>query len=176
MGVLKIRENKDLYEQDPFEMFSTDEPWDTKPQEGPQPVRRQQSNTLGFILIGLLVIGVTSLVTYLSATRNSAEVSQKPYAYLELKVLNADGRPVPGANVATNAKSLGLTDSFGEWRRFMRVALGESMALEVTKSMDGKTRAIVKNLLIPTKLPTIGELEVKASIQFEPTEVAAPNA
>jgi hypothetical protein len=167
MSVLKIRENKDLIEQDPFEMFTADEPWSEKKTEKvKRKPFRKRPEILGLLLVVFAVIAVTSSVTVWSSKQSGADKTQMPYAYLELRVIDMDGRPVAGAVVSNNKSSIGVTDSFGEWRRFMRVALGGNLRLTVSKTMKGKFVRSIKNVTIPVSLPVAGDLEIKSSLQM----------
>ncbi len=167
MSVLKIRENKDLIEQDPFELFTADEPWaEHTPSKAKRKPFKKRPELIGLLLIVLAVVGVTSVVSVWSSKHSGGDRTQMPYAYLELRVIDMDGRPVAGATVSSKARAVGVTDSFGEWRRFMRVTLGSKLSLNVSKSIDGKTVKARKLLAIPAKAPEVGDLEVKGALQI----------
>jgi hypothetical protein len=158
MGVLRIREAVDeLVEKDPYELFSLDEPR----------ARWLRGGALKAALGGVVVACVTAGAVLWSARHQGDEGDAQPHAYFEVRVIDPDGRPVAGAKVRSGEKQLGVTDSFGEWRRFMRVTLGATVPLTISKKAGGGVLSAVKNLAVPARLPKDGELEVSGSVQLD---------
>ena len=75
----------------------------------------------------------------------------KVYTQFELRVINHDGRAIVGAKIFDGKELLGLTDSFGEWRRYLRYPPGKSLVLKITKRKNDKQLFASKNFLIPLK-------------------------
>jgi hypothetical protein len=134
--------------------------------------RRLSPGMMGALAGGVLFVfglAVTALVHWHRGTKDAVDA---PYAYLEIRAVDVDGRPVAGAAVTREghgATELGVTDSFGEWRRFIRVRLGSSLALHFRKDLDGSGRlalAGVKTLDVPGQLPPDGELELTGNVQL----------
>ncbi len=86
--------------------------------------------------------------------------------YYDVRVVDAAGHPVAGANVIIGSKVYGVTDSFGEWRKFLRTRLGATVTLKIEKKAAGEVQTIVKNLVVPTRLAEQGDTQVRASLQF----------
>jgi hypothetical protein len=89
------------------------------------------------------------------------------YAYFEVRAVDQTGRPVAGAVVKNAGKKVGTTDSFGEWRRFMRVPLGTTVPITLMKSV-GKSDVLyaTKNFAVPPAKPERSDVEIRASIQL----------
>lgn len=116
--------------------------------------------------LGVVVAMLSAGAVFWNMQNDFGQGDALPYAYLELKVIDTDGRPVAGADVRQGDKPLGTTDTFGEWRRFMRVRLGSKVAISVSKLVGGARWHGIKNLAIPKHLPSNGELEVAGAMQL----------
>jgi hypothetical protein len=86
------------------------------------------------------------------------------FAYFEMRAIGPEGRPVAGAMVKQGEATLGLTDSFGEWRRYMRVKLGSTLVLNIHKKQPHGLLRATKNIAVPATLPKSGDLEIKTQI------------
>jgi hypothetical protein len=160
MGVLRIKEAVDeLVDKDPYELFSLDEPHTL--------LKRLSPGTLKAVCAGVVVAFGAAGAALWSAQRSDGDATAQPHAYFEVRVIDPDGRPVAGARVRSGEKQLGVTDSFGEWRRFMRVTLGSTVPLTISKKAGAATLSAVKNLAVPAALPKDGELEVSGSVQLD---------
>src|SRR5687768_16676356 len=58
--------------------------------------------------------------------------------FVELKVIDEKGHPVAGAQIFDMKENLGVTDSFGEWSRFVNALSGSKISLLIIKK-KGKT-------------------------------------
>lgn len=56
-----------------------------------------------------------------------------PLVYVEIKALNERGHPVAGAQVKFGNISHGLTDAFGEWRRYLRFDINKKVSVRIVK-------------------------------------------
>lgn len=159
MGVLRIKENvEELLEKDPYELFSIEEPH--------QIARRMRPEFWGAAFVGLLVAFGVALMTFLNVQKDAKDAGDTPFVYFEIKAIDPDGHPVAGAVVREGTRQLGVTDSFGEWRRFMRVKLGTTMTFEIGKKAGAGALTAVKNIAVPTRLPGSGDLELTGSVQL----------
>ncbi len=117
----------------------------------------------GFSVLGIVV---SIFLVYLSVQRLKKDaVSDLPavQAYFELNVLDSAGHPVAGAKVIHQDKILGVTDSFGEWRRFLTVKPGEAVTLQVKRT--AQKQSATKNFLVP--LDASKETRLSASIALD---------
>lgn len=167
MGVFRIKENvDDFFEKDPFELFSLDT------QES-RPKARKSAGFWSSVLIGVLLAIIVAGGAFYALTREKRSDNETPFAYFEVRVIGPEGRPVAGAVIREGRKYLGVTDSFGEWRRFMRVRLGSSVLLDVRKELGAGALLATKSLAIPLSHAKSGDLEIKGSVQLESVEGAA---
>jgi hypothetical protein len=82
-----------------------------------------------------------------------------------MKVIDDTGHPVAGAKVLYEEKKIGVTDSFGEWRRFMRAPLGKTITFLVQKNSEHGTYKVYKNIAIPPSPPKQGaDIEISSKI------------
>lgn len=95
------------------------------------------------------------------------------YAYFEVRALDTDGRPIAGATVKNSGKRVGTTDSFGEWRRYMKVPLGGAVPISVSKKSNDKLLTVTKNFAIPPYRPEKSEIELRSSVQLLPSDGSA---
>lgn len=121
----------------------------------------KMSTAVATLFAAIFLSGILSLVF-----GNSSFIADKRFAYIELKALSPALSAVPGAKVIVNGEELGTTDSFGEWRRFIRVGLGTQLAIEITKNSVHPALTAQKNIIIPKKVDENEELEINTSIQL----------
>jgi hypothetical protein len=169
MGVLRIKEDVDkmaeldeIIRRDPYELFTLDEPH--------RIARRMRPEFWGAAVVGVVIAFFIAFATLWSSQKDGVGTVE-PYAYFEVKVIDPEGRPVAGAVVREGDKSLGVTDSFGEWRRFMRVDLGGTVSLTVAKKIGAVSLTAVKNLAVPGALPGGGDLEIAGTVQLLRTPI-----
>jgi hypothetical protein len=87
------------------------------------------------------------------------------YAFFEVRAVDGAGRPVAGAVVLQGDRKLGVTDSFGEWRRYMKVTLGSTVPVAIAKRSNQENLVAVKNFAVPLVRPEKQDIELKASVQ-----------
>lgn len=159
MGILRVKEDiGEIIERDPYELINIDEPH--------QLVRRLSPQYYGAAFVGVLVAFAAAFITFYNASRPAADTGDSVHAYFEIKAIDAEGHPVAGASVQRGEEQVGVTDSFGEWRRFLRVIPGETFKVRLTKATPEGTLVAVKNLAVPTTLPDTGDLEVTGSVKM----------
>lgn len=159
MGVLRIKENvEELLEKDPYELFTLDEPHRVG--------RRMRPEFFGAAFIGVLIAFAVAFFTFWNVQQDAKDQADAPYAYFEVKAIDPDGRLVAGALVKEGDKVLGVTDSFGEWRRFMRVKPGSTVTLSLSKKAPNGSFTAVKNMAVPMAMPKGGDLELTGSVQL----------
>jgi hypothetical protein len=88
------------------------------------------------------------------------------YAFLELKAITPSGHPVAGAEVVLDGKTMGFTDSFGEWRKFVSVSGGETLLFSFSKSTEAENFTGEKNIAIPVEHEKGHEVEIKSTAQL----------
>lgn len=161
MGILRIKQAsvEELIDKDPYEFFSLDEPHTL--------ARRFRSEIWGAAFIGVLASFILAALAFWHLAGHRNEVDDQSFAYFEIKVIDHDGHPVPGALVREGERPLGVTDSFGEWRRFLHVQPGTTMAFMITKKNSrGVVLSAVKNMAVPPSIPEGVELELTGSVQL----------
>ncbi len=80
----------------------------------------------------------------------------------ELKAIDSNGYPVAGALVSIDGKELGTTDTFGEWRSYLKVNLSQTHFIRLEKNLSNRVSLLAtKNVLVkrdsPKKLPIFQE-------------------
>jgi hypothetical protein len=121
-------------------------------------------------LIVLLVAGLAAFSIYTSKPWSYFVQPDLVYAYFEVRAVDADGRPIAGAIVKNSGKRVGTTDSFGEWRRYMRVPLGGAVPISLTKKTNEQILFVTKNFAIPPFKPEKSEIELRSSVQLLPSK------
>jgi len=124
--------------------------------------RARLSKVITFGSLAAFTVFVTSKVkpwTYFSQPNLE-------YAYFEVRALDSDGRPIAGAVVKNAGKRVGTTDSFGEWRRYMRVPLGATIPITLAKKSVNQVLYATKNFAVPPQKPEKSEIELRSSVQL----------
>jgi hypothetical protein len=85
---------------------------------------------------------------------------------VDVRALQEDGHPVTGARVWINKSPMGVTDSFGEWRRYLRLKAGEKLLVELGKEGTISYRGS-KTVKVPLKKGGAQGLEVKATVELK---------
>ncbi len=169
MGVLRIKENiEELLEKDPYELFTLDEPH--------RLARRLRPEFFGAAFLGVIVAFAVAFFTFWNVQQDVKDAADAPYAYFEVKAIDPDGRLIAGALVKERDHVLGVTDSFGEWRRFMRVKPGSTVTLTLAKKVTGGSLTAIKNMAVPMTMPKGGDLELTGSVQLSRGGKAEPFA
>jgi hypothetical protein len=115
-------------------------------------------------VLGLLV----AVVGYFYSIYESKELLPLQSIYFEITVIDGEGHPLGGATVSAKGKDLGVTDSFGEWRRFLRVHPGSTLSLHMEKMHQGTLLEVTKNLAIPRETFALKDMEIRTTIQLQP--------
>ena len=84
------------------------------------------SGFLATVCLGLLAFFLPNLMVEKSA--------RPPFRLIEVRAVSDDGQLIPGASVKLGKSKEGLTDAFGEWRRFIRIREGSQLSVKVVKS------------------------------------------
>lgn len=136
-----------------------------------KPVKRLRHYILAALCLGLSGFAVARLKpwTYF----DSQEIV---FAYFEVRALDTNGRPIAGAVVKNGGKRVGTTDSFGEWRRYMRVPLGSTVPVTIAKKTPHQLLFATKNFAVPPAKPEKSEIELRGSVQLQVADVNDSNA
>lgn len=97
---------------------------------------------------------------------------ERPFVYFELRAINDGGHPLPGVEILGNQKRLGLTDSFGEWRKYLRVPLGSAVHFELSKDYPSGAIKASKTFSIPRAITQKGTLEMTGTVQLTSAQSA----
>lgn len=165
MGAVKIVKNKKVKKnQKPIiqeELFPFNAPHEIEAK-----VKEYAPRHGGSLLIVLATLLLLGGAGYFFFENSFQKEEKKPYVFFEIKAIDVDGHPIAGASVKNNQVDLGMTDSFGEWRRFLEVSLGSKMDFLMEKEnlgIEGR-----KSFLIPKTISDKGDLELTATIQLKP--------
>lgn len=123
-------------------------------------------------LISMLALGLLVVFSGFTVARfkpwtyfDSQEIV---YAYFEVRALDGSGRPIAGAVVKNGGKRVGTTDSFGEWRRYMKVPLGATVPLTIAKkSANHILLYATKNFAVPPEKSEKSDIELRGSVQLQ---------
>ena len=88
------------------------------------------------------------------------------YFLVELRVIDNKGHPVPGAAIEMDGPTQGVTDTFGEWRSFVRLMPGGKLKVKVSRAMGDKKLAMQRTVSIPDLKTRGQEPNVKVNITF----------
>ncbi len=93
-----------------------------------------------------ILVCISAILFYFDPFRK--KISQKQYGYFEIHVFHTDGQPVVGAKIFNKKKQIGITDLYGQWRRFMKARPGSQITLQVQKDLFFEK----KTFLMPQEL------------------------
>ena len=132
-----------------------------------KPRQKQQQPWLwGLVFLSLLVMGF-GLFGWLRRPH-----LQAPYVLVEVRALEEGGHAVSAARLTINDRPMGVTDSFGEWRRYMRLQTGDQLAIDLSKagvaSLQGR-----KVIRVPPLRSADGGNEVRATIEMRGSRTIA---
>ncbi len=164
MPVFKIKDEPRLHD-DPFELFRIEATSEPPVERRAAPTRRKSTKPLlPVFFVSFLVLSVTA--TLMMIWGPGAAKQEAPFAYFEIRAIDDNGRPVTGAAVRNGGKKVGVTDSYGEWRRFMRVVPGSTVAFEITKKTEKGLLSAARNFAVPLRVPAEGDLVIKGSVSL----------
>jgi hypothetical protein len=126
---------------------------------GPRRTRKKQPLLLGLLFMFTFLAGFAAL-GYLRRPH-----MQAPFVLVEIRAIEEAGHPVTAAKVSINNKAMGVTDSFGEWRRYLRLHPGEQLSVELVKSGEPSYRG-ARLLKVPENRSSDHDFEVKSSIEM----------
>ena len=118
---------------------------------------------------GLTAISVLLSIVFLAYPKISSfkkSEDKKHHVLFEVKAIDSEGHPVAGARVSYADKILGVTDSYGEWRRFLRFKKGQSITLNLKKRSRDFELLASKNLIVPIDTYDSESLNVKATVKL----------
>ena len=130
-------------------------------------MRPSYSYFWGGVLFLALILCVVGAVGYWLSVSTSGVKAKSVYAYFELRTLGPTSRPVPGARVYHKKNQVGVTDSYGEWRRFMKVRVGSKVTFHVRKKQGGQLLYGKKIFQLPRDIAVGREPELSGSIQLK---------
>ncbi len=126
---------------------------------GGRKVRRKRPLILGLLFMLTFLAGF-ALLGYLRRPH-----MQAPFVLVELRAIEESGHPVTAAKVSINSKPMGVTDSFGEWRRYLRLQPGEQLDVNLVKTGNSLSRGS-KLLRVPMTRASDHDFEVKTTIEM----------
>ena len=88
-----------------------------------------------------------------------------PYSLVAIRTVNVSGNSVGGTKVFINNKELGLTDSFGEWRKYIRLEESSSHKLRVEKILGKKKYSAEKTFKIEFTKDKVTEVSLSLELK-----------
>lgn len=76
---------------------------------------------------------------------------------VEVKAVQSSSAPFAAAKIFVKNQFVGLTDSYGEWRRYMKLSAGEQMTISIQRNHLGDPIELSKHVIVP--LETKGSQE-----------------
>lgn len=168
---------QDLFDSNPFEDLSRDSlddfmknvvPNDAflsrgRPSDGTLGLSDGLKRTFLLLSLGALILAGVFFLKPWSWFDHQTHIN----AYFEIRAIDQSGIPVPGAAVSNGSQKFGMTDSFGEWRRYLNVSLGSTIPLTITKvDSTGKVISSTRNFAIPNDPKFVGTFEVKSTVEL----------
>ncbi len=141
--------------------------------ESAQMLRRNRRH-LGWLAailsVGAVLVGAG--IFWVAQTRLQERATD--YVYFEMRVVDREGHPISGASLTHANKRIGVTDSFGEWRRFLRVKTGVPYEITAHKRHRGEELEVTRRFPIPNdRHPEEKSLEIVGRMRLSPkAEVA----
>ncbi len=102
---------------------------------------------------------------------SSGPAAKAPFVFIEVRAIDPSGHPVAGARVALGKDIRGVTDSFGEWRRYLRLQPGADVLVQIKKNTRYGVFTAERSLKVPLKIPKNKEPEIRAAIQLQPEKI-----
>ena len=159
-----MHKRKSVYEIDqPFDLFEGFEE-SAPPMKFAPPKRirpRRSWMWVAALFLGLVVSGFVGL----GWLQRGQE--QFPYVFIEVRTISPRGRAVTGAQVFLDGNLVGVSDSFGEWRRYLRLKPGRELQVEVRKSTRSGDYRAAKVLRIPYHQSSKNEKESELRINLK---------
>ena len=132
----------------------------------PKVALARNSRSVGKYMLVAALVGLTGFAVARTKLWSYFGAQELVYAYFEVRALDASGRPIAGAVVKNAGKRVGTTDSFGEWRRYMRVPLGSTIPVTIAKKTSAELLFATKNFAVPLEKPEKSEIELRGSVQL----------
>ncbi|MFK7823189.1 MAG: hypothetical protein AB8G05_03475 [Oligoflexales bacterium] len=123
----------------------------------------------GLTAISLILSAAFLVYPKLSSFKNPEK--RKHNILFEVKAIDSEGHPVAGARVNYFDKVLGVTDSYGEWRRFLRFRKGQTVTLNLKKRSRDHELLASKNLVVPIENNDAESLKVKATVKLNSQKI-----
>ena len=174
----KRAKRKSVYEYDqPFDLF---EGFENGPggqsrqatkevQSEPSFSSKRMIAVLAFLSMLLVGSGVVGYMTRTEEVRS--------FVLIELRSINDTGHPVAGATVYLEGKKFGVTDSFGEWRRYMRLKPGRDIEVLVhKKGRGGQLMEARKSLVTPELSANRRDSELRVTLELNESKKQSPMA
>ncbi|WP_132317241.1 hypothetical protein [Pseudobacteriovorax antillogorgiicola] len=152
------------YEQ-PFDLFEEFEKGaGAERLRAPQKVRTRPN--LKIYLLALSFIGtVITGFGFLGFVNKPSP--KKPFVLVEVRAISESGNPIAGADVFLEDKKFGVTDSFGEWRRYLRFRVGKQLDIRIRKQMENGIIQAYKQVQVPVPKGPEDETEFKMTLELK---------
>ena len=128
----------------------------------------QKTFSFKSISSGILLIGCSIVISLLCIKQAhlSKTLIDTPFVLIEIRALDQGSHPIAGAIVTQNGNEIGVTDAFGELRKFLQVPFGSDVQIKIIKKKSNGILKAEKNLTIPTTYAEKGELKMNATLHL----------
>ena len=127
-----------------------------------RPKPRKKGKAMWALVFFALILSGFGLFGYLKRG-----LVQTPYVLLEIRALEENGHPVTAAEVIVNAKKMGVTDSFGEWRRYLKLNPGEEVKVELDKKALLSGQKVIE---VPQRANGKQDIEMQVAINMQASD------
>ncbi len=150
------QKSKKIYTpEDSFDIFSSHE----RLFEAPV-VKKDKNYLVVFLAFVALVVTIVAGVSLVYKPKGI-----NPYSLVAIRTVNVSGNSVGGTKVFINNKELGLTDSFGEWRKYIRLEESSSHKLRVEKVLGKKKYSAEKTFKIKFNQDQVTEVSFSLELK-----------
>lgn len=149
--------------QQPFDLFE-DLPVASQQSLYRRPPPKRSPSTKIWAVIGFfLLVAVGGWGVFKLQEREA----KPPFVLVELRAVSPKGNPLAGAQVQLGEHKMGVTDSFGEWRRYLRLRPGAKIRVRMTKVYQGYSFAAETILEVPSTRSDGKEAELKSTLALK---------
>lgn len=103
--------------------------------------------------------------------RSEVESAASRVILFEVKVLTPDRHPAAGTAIHLRDRHIGTTDTFGEWRRYIKVNPSQKLTLRFLKKTDQARLSSVYNFQIPASLDQNSPWKYRQTISLQKNAV-----
>lgn len=134
---------------------------------------RQRTYSFKNTLAGFLLIGCSIIISLLCIRQAhfAKSLSETPFVLLEVRAVDQGSHPIAGAIVTQNGSEIGVTDAFGELRKFLQVPFGSDVQIKILKKKNSSLLTAEKNFIVPSSYPERGEIKLSSTLLLSKVKI-----